>query len=101
MFGRGIRIKGKGYSLKRSGETGPVRFLENLNVFGIRADYLNRFLEAIKKEDVEFETIEIPIKIQHETKWKQLYYLTKDESRRFVDEVVVPLEIDKRVFVFP
>jgi len=99
LFGRGIRIKGKGYSLKRSGETGPVRFLENLNVFGIRANYLSRFLEAIKKEDVEFETIEIPIKIQHESKWQQLYYLSKDESKRFLDDVVVPLEVDKEVFV--
>jgi len=99
LFGRGIRIKGRGYSLKRSGDKGPVHFLETLNIYGIKADYLSRFLEAIKKEEVEFESIDIPVKVQHEKKWGQLYYLTKDQTKKFEEEIVLPLEIDKRLFV--
>ena len=96
LFGRGIRIKGRGYSLKRSGDRCPVNFLETLNIYGIKADYLSRFLEAIKKEEVEFESIDIPVKIQHEKKWGQLYYLSKDQSKKFEEDIVLPLEIDKR-----
>lgn len=99
LFGRGIRIKGRGYSLKRSGDKGSVHFLETLNIYGIKADYLSRFLEAIKKEEVEFESIDIPVKTQHEGKWGQLYYPSKDQSRKFEEEVVLHLEIDKRLFV--
>jgi len=99
LFGRGIRIKGRGYSLKRSGDKTPVHFLETLNIYGIKADYLSRFLEAIKKEEVEFESIDIPVKTQHEEKWGKLYYVSKDQSKRFEEDVVLPLEIDKRIFV--
>lgn len=45
LFGRGVRLKGRGFSLKRSkdGErpsTSWLRKLETLNVFGIRANYM-------------------------------------------------------------
>ncbi|MFN3384953.1 MAG: restriction endonuclease subunit R, partial [Archaeoglobaceae archaeon] len=97
LFGRGVRLKGKGMSLKRSGENLPVQLLETLNVYGIRADYLNKFLEAIRREEVEFETIEIPVKPQHEDKWKTLYTLSKPE-KRFEEEEILRLEIDDRIY---
>jgi len=34
LFGRGIRLKGKGMSLKRSDEKTQVQFLEMLNIYG-------------------------------------------------------------------
>ena len=98
LFGRGVRLKGKGFSLKRSDENSPVKFLEFLNIYGIKADYLNRFLDAIRKEEVEFEVVQIPVKPQHQEKWASLYALSKDESKKFVEEKVLPLDIDKKLY---
>lgn len=98
LFGRGVRLKGKGMSLKRSDEKSAVKFLEMLNIYGIKADYLSKFLEAINKEEVEFETIEIPVTPQHEKKWKSLYTLTKNEKKRFEEEEILRLEIDDRIY---
>lgn len=97
LFGRGVRLKGKGMSLKRSGENPLVKILEMLNIYGIKADYLNKFLEAISREEVEFETIEIPIKFQHEDKWKNLCTLSKPQ-KKFEEEEVLKLEIDNRIY---
>ncbi len=96
LFGRGVRLKGKGMSLKRSAEIPEIRLLETLNIYGIKADYLNRFLEAIRNEEVEFETIEVPVKFQHEDKWKNLYILSKPE-RSFEEEKVLKLSIDNTI----
>jgi len=98
LFGRGVRLKGKGMSLKRSGQNSPVQFLEMLNIYGIKADYLSKFLEAIRKEEVEFETIEIPVRPQHEEKWKTLYTLSKNENKKFEEEEMLRLEIDDRIY---
>lgn len=100
LFGRGVRLKGKGMSLKRSDGKSSVQFLEMLNIYGIKADYLSKFLEAISKEEVEFETIEIPVKLKHEEKWGNLYTLTKDEKKKFEEKEVLRLELDERIY-FP
>ena len=57
LFGRGVRLKGKGHYLKRSNHLDPphpayVEVLENLGVFGIRADYMTAFRNMIEQEDV-------------------------------------------------
>ncbi|MEO0232204.1 MAG: DEAD/DEAH box helicase family protein [candidate division WOR-3 bacterium] len=96
LFGRGVRLKGKGMSLKRSAGKPEIRLLETLNIYSIKADYLNRFLEAIRNEEVEFETIEVPVKFQHEDKWKNLYILSKPE-RSFEEEKVLKLSIDNTI----
>ena len=68
LFGRGVRLKGRKMSLKRShGEPGaehPAELapLETLNIFGSRADFLVRFAEFLRREGVAGETMEIPIK---------------------------------------
>jgi len=56
LFGRGVRLKGKGFSLKRSRrlERQPapknIETLETLNIFGIRADYMRQFKEYLEDE---------------------------------------------------
>ena len=56
LFGRGVRLKGKAFSLKRSrrleGVAAPknVETLETLNIFGIRADYMRQFKEYLEEE---------------------------------------------------
>jgi superfamily II DNA or RNA helicase len=99
LFGRGIRIKGQGYSLKRSNGKGHLKYLEALHVFGIKADYLNRFLDAIRKEDVEFVEIDVPVVVEHKDKWKRLYSLSKDASKKFEEHMVVTLRVDGQTFV--
>ncbi len=98
LFGRGVRLKGKGMSLKRSEGNTVVRYLETLNIYAIKADYLTRFLEAISKEEVEFETIEIPIKPQHMEKWETLYTLSTDKDKKFEEEKILRLEIDDKIY---
>lgn len=56
LFGRGVRLKGYQWSLKRSGYAHPanrppyIEELETLNVFGIQADFMERFREFLKDE---------------------------------------------------
>lgn len=56
LFGRGVRLKGYEWSLKRSGRYhAPVHptfieELETLNVFGIEADFMEKFREFLKEE---------------------------------------------------
>ena len=58
LFGRGVRLKGKGISLKRSTHLeGPhprgVGLLETLNIFAVRADYMRKFREYLETEGLE------------------------------------------------
>ncbi len=60
LFGRGVRLKGRDYSLKRStyGErqaTNVVSLdkLETLNIFGINAGYMAQFKKYLNEEGVE------------------------------------------------
>jgi hypothetical protein len=66
LFGRGVRLKGKDFSLKRSrrldlpaeasaqagGQATPknIETLETLSIFGIRADYMRQFKEYLEDE---------------------------------------------------
>jgi len=56
LFGRGVRLKGKDFCLKRSrrldGNRAPAELerLETLNIFGIRADYMRQFKEYLEEE---------------------------------------------------
>lgn len=64
LFGRGVRLKGKGYDLKRSRFVPPphpshVEILETLQVFGVRANYMEIFKEIIEREDLP--SFEIPL----------------------------------------
>lgn len=56
LFGRGVRLKGHGNTLKRSSQLPGVErpkrihLLETLNVFGIHADYMRQFREYLEDE---------------------------------------------------
>lgn len=56
LFGRGVRLKGWQWSLKRSGHTfaphrpAHIEELETLNVFGIEADFMAKFRQFLKEE---------------------------------------------------
>ena len=72
LFGRGVRLQGYGYSLKRSDfvpdvvPPAHIDVLETLNVFGVRADYMKTFQEDLEREMGEnkgFEEITIPVEV--------------------------------------
>jgi len=59
LFGRGVRLKGHGMSLKRSGKIDlpddlerpkHVALVETLGIFGIRADYMAQFRDFLEDE---------------------------------------------------
>ena len=56
LFGRGVRLKGLDFCLKRSRKITGVRapadleLLETLNIFGIRANYMRQFKEYLEDE---------------------------------------------------
>lgn len=67
LFGRGVRLRGKHMSLKRSTSKDTERppnlpLLETLNIFAVRANFMARFREYLKHEDVEHVQLEVPIK---------------------------------------
>jgi Type III restriction enzyme, res subunit len=57
LFGRGVRLKGKDYSLKRSTPAqrpkgAHLERLETLNIFGVNAGYMATFKEYLKEEGI-------------------------------------------------
>lgn len=104
LFGRGVRLKGRNLSLKRSEEKKyGVRALETLNIFGLNADYINAFLEAIRKEEVEYEEVQLPLKFNKEKRWTRGLYILHtpedfDFSRHFI-RLEIDMDILRRVKV--
>ena len=86
LFGRGVRLKGYRYSLKRStaldSSYNPgnlpkgLREIETLNVFGVRADYMDTFRKYLEDEGLPaneeaYTEVKIPtINLLGETKLK-------------------------------
>lgn len=86
LFGRGVRLKGFKYSLKRSNaldssyNPGPLpkglREIETLNIFGVRADYMDTFRKYLEDEGLpaneeSYTPVNIPtVNLLGETKLK-------------------------------
>jgi len=102
LFGRGVRLRGKGLSLKRSAALEPgdappnIRLLETLNVFGVRANYMAQFREYLKQEGIEtdYEEIHVPIRVQETFLERGLQVLRLPEGERFQDKSGVVLRLD-------
>lgn len=70
LFGRGVRLRGKNMSLKRSaaldGEhPSNLPLLETLNIFAVRANFMTQFRDYLMREGVPHEEpiqLELPIK---------------------------------------
>ena len=67
LFGRGVRLKGKNWTLKRSShipELGPhpdgIADLETLQIFGWNAHYIQEFRKMIEDEEI-LKEIQIPL----------------------------------------
>ena len=69
LFGRGVRLRGKDMSLKRSaaleGDHPPnLSLLETLNIFAVRANFMVQFRDYLMREGIELDEkvqLELPI----------------------------------------
>lgn len=76
LFGRGVRLKGWQWSLKRSSHARPlgapqhIRLIETLNVFGVQADFMVKFRQFLEDEGLPAtdnrHTVKIPMNITHD-----------------------------------
>jgi hypothetical protein len=111
LFGRGVRLKGLNFSLKRSGHLSEeerngiinppfVEKVETLNIFGIRADYMKEFEKYLEDEGVDagkaeerYTTIELPtIFPTVDLEAKKLKYIDFPDGRDFKKEQRVALK---------
>ena len=107
LFGRGVRLRGKEFSLKRSAaldgkHPDHVGLLETLNIFAVRANYMSHFREYLEKEGIETEGyLELPLFIQPNKNFleKGLVVPRVPEDRDFVVEEDILLEPDPAISV--
>ncbi len=107
LFGRGVRLRGKGFSLKRSSaldgkHPDHVGLLETLNIFAVRANYMSQFREYLEKEGVETEgDVELPLEIKPNEDFldKGLVVPCVPEDRSFAEEADILLEPEKDIRV--
>ena len=71
LFGRGVRLRGRDRTLKRSSALngGPhpdsIRLLETLNIFAVRANYMAQFRDYLESEGIDTsEPVELPLFIR-------------------------------------
>lgn len=107
LFGRGVRLKGKGMSLKRSAvldgsHPTHIDLLETLNIFAVRANYMAQFRDYLEREGVETEpVIELPLFtwINEQALKKELIIPRTPDGRDFVAEKRLGLEADEAIRV--
>lgn len=101
LFGRGVRLKGYDFCLKRSraisGKELEKKYqaVETLNIFGLKADYMKAFKDYLKDEGVPTdERVEfvLPLIYDESYKTKKLKVLDLQEGKDFKKEVKLDLE---------
>ena len=91
LFGRGVRLKGKDFSLKREAANAPyqVRALQTISIMGLNASYMNRFLEEIEKEVPDYTDVSIEIKFNQPEEWDgKILTFRKDNGHDFRNQLV-------------
>ena len=109
LFGRGVRLKGWNRSLKRTSalpEDADVRppsyigVLERLNIFGVRAEYMDEFNETLKGEGIDVEErVSYPIKTRmadgiDEILDKDLPVVRPDSEAKFEEPLSLSVDSD-------
>ena len=107
LFGRGVRLRGKGFGLKRSsaldGEHPPdVKLLETLDIFAVRADYMFQFRNYLEQEGVDTrDVVELRLDAKPNRAFldRGLLVPRMPDERSFVDEEDMFLERDDAIRV--
>lgn len=116
LFGRGVRLKGYNFSLKRSNCLDEYQKpnnlkelrkylapLETLNIFGVKADYMTKFKEFLEQEglpanDSKWHTIKIPTIIKEDLLENKLKIIQVKEKEDFKKKIKVELQLDNTLF---
>ena len=85
LFGRGVRLRGKDMSLKRSAALDGVHpphisLLETLNIFAVRANFMAQFRDYLMREGIELDE---PVQLTIEIRRNDVYH----EKRLFLPRV--------------
>lgn len=116
LFGRGVRLKGYNFSLKRS--TGldeyqkptnlitlkPIlKHIETLQIFGVKADYMEQFKQFLEEEglpvnDSSWITIKLPTIQKEIVQQNKLKLIKVKESENFKKQVKLNLSYSKPIF---
>ena len=107
LFGRGVRLKGKDISLKRSRalpghHPEHLHLLETLNIFAVRANYMAQFRNYLEREGVETdEAIELLVSVQIKEEFlkRGLVVPRPREGADFATEKRLLLEADQNISV--
>lgn len=105
LFGRGVRLLGKDRSLKRSSALDNVDhppenlpLVETLQVFGVRASYMEQFRGYLEEEGIDTETpTRVSVPVRQDDAFEERGLLTVQPIARtaFEDSVTLRLEIDR------
>ena len=103
LFGRGVRLRGRGMTLKRSSvldgrHPEQIGLLETLNIFAVRANYMAQFRDYLEREGVPAEgLLELPLFIRPNRKFLDMGLVIPrmDEGRDFKSETEVALEYEE------
>jgi hypothetical protein len=107
LFGRGVRLRGLDFSLKRStaldgNHPEHIQLLENLNIFAVRANYMAQFRQYLEREGIETESsVEILLSIKPNRNFlkKGLVVPRIQKNREFAHEYEFTLEPDASIKV--
>ena len=106
LFGRGVRLRGRDMSMKRSspldGERPEwIQTLETLNIFALRADYMGQFRKHLERGDVPVHStvdVQLPICPNRDLLGRGLLVPRLPEGASFAEESMM-LDVDKAVRV--
>lgn len=106
LFGRGVRLKGKDNSLKRTdiSEFHHINIAETLNIFGLNADYMKKFRDDLIQEGLRVKTSERIFRIVPKKNINKLGLLSLKKKTdvpqfRFTDEIKLEVINDIKVIV--
>ncbi len=101
LFGRGVRLRGKDMTLKRSAALDGehprnLSLLETLNIFAVRANFMKRFQDYLTREGIPIEEpiqLTIPIKYNTGHLANRLYVPTVAPYYQAAKGQCVPLDV--------
>ncbi len=107
LFGRGVRLRGKDMSLKRSaaldGRHPPhISLLETLNIFAVRANFMAQFRDYLMREGIELDEpiqMEIPIISNESFLERRLFVPKVDPYNEAAKGQCVPLTVNIAAYI--
>lgn len=99
LFGRGVRLKGKEFSLKREEATSAyfIKALQTISIFGLNAKYMNSFLSNIEKEVDNMIEFVLDIQFNNKEAWENKIYTFKTDAKHDFKKFGIELALKESV----